>query len=144
MTMVQEHQAGHGLYKSAVLLVSLGSDLAAQVLSQMDDGHVESLIGEMTRLRQVDAVERDRVVEEFTSRVEEAPGEAGGPEYARRVLEQAVGPERARQMLGEESPAESESLSLAGILETTSPESLAALVADDHPQLIALLIGQLS
>ena len=77
MTMVGEDQARHGLYKSAVLLVSLGSELAAQVLSQMDDRHVERLIGEMIRLRHVDAVERDRVVEEFTSRLE---GEAGGPD----------------------------------------------------------------
>ena len=60
MTMVGEDQARHGLYKSAVLLVSLGSELAAQVLSQMDDRHVERLIGEMIRLRHVDAVERDR------------------------------------------------------------------------------------
>ena len=119
-------EARHGLYKSAVLLVSLGSELAAQVLSQMDDRHVERLIGEMIRLRHVDAVERDRVVEEFTSRLEEVPGEAGGPEYARRVIEQAVGPERARRISGEAGarsagpgpgPEESEPLSLAGVLD---------------------------
>jgi flagellar motor switch protein FliG len=143
--MLAEHPTGEGLHKSAVLLVSLGPDLAAQVLSQMDERHVAHVIAEMTRLGRVDAGECHRVVEEFNSRLEaEAGGAEGGPEYARRVLEQAVGPERARQILGEASPDEPEPLSLAAILETTSPESLAALVADEHPQLIALLVGQLS
>jgi flagellar motor switch protein FliG len=145
MTLAGDPPTGQGLYKSAVLLVSLGPDLAAQVLSQMDERHLESVIAEMIRLGKVDAGECHRVLEEFNSRLEgDAGGKEGGPDYARRVLEQAVGPERARQILGGASPDKPEPLSLAAILEMTSPESLAALVADEHPQLIALLIGQLS
>lgn len=145
MTPPADQPAGQGVYKSAVFLVSLGTDLAAQVLSQMDESHVESLIAAMTRLGRVDAGERDRVLEEFDARLEGAENEvAGGPKFARRVLEQAVGPERARQILGAASPEGPEPRSLASMIETTAPESLAALVADEHPQLIALLIGQLS
>jgi flagellar motor switch protein FliG len=133
-----------GVYKSAVLLASLGTEVAAQVLSRLDETHVEALIREMTRLGHVRVEERDRVLEELQHRLEhEAAEPAGGLDFARNVLEQAVGPEKAGRILSDISP-ESDSHSLAAILEYTSPASLAVLVADEHPQWIALLAGQLS
>jgi flagellar motor switch protein FliG len=133
-----------GVYKSAVVLASLGADAAARVLSEMDDGYVEILVREMSRMAPVRAEERDEVLEEFTTRLAQGALEAvGGMEYARRVLEQALGPERASQLLGESEEHISSGPPLATILETTSPESLAALVADEHPQLISLLSSQL-
>jgi flagellar motor switch protein FliG len=145
MSIVADRPSNERLHKSAVLLASLGTDLAARVLSHMEDQHVEALIGEMTRLGHIRTVERYQVLEEFGSRIDEDPeGVTAGPEYARLLLEQAIGPERAGQFLNGRSTAEPASPSLATILETTSPESLAALVADEHPQLIALLIGQLT
>ena len=88
------------LYKSAVLLLTLGTEAAARVLSQMDEQHVEGLIAEMTRLGRVGAEEQERIVEEFSSRFEgEERSVAGGAEDARRLLEEAVGPERAGQIL---------------------------------------------
>src|SRR4029079_12567698 len=68
----------------------------------------------------------------------------GGPEYARRLLEEAVGPERAQAILSGGAEAAPRAASLASILETPPPSSLAALVSDEHPQLIALLAGQLT
>lgn len=144
MATVEEPSSGGGLYKSAVLLISLGAEAAAQVLSQMDEPHVESLVAEMARLGRIDAQEREQVLSEFSARLEGEPeGAAGGPEYARRVLEQAVGPERARRILEGGAAEDSDGPSLASLIETTSPASLAALVADEHPQLVALLVGQL-
>src|SRR5437667_7925369 len=102
--------AGEGLYKSAVFLLSLGTDAAARVLSQMDDRHVESLITEMTNIGSVQAEEQERIVEEFSDRFDgEADVVTGGPEYARRLLEEAVGPERAQAILGGGSDADSNS-----------------------------------
>jgi flagellar motor switch protein FliG len=145
MTTPEARPSSQGLYKSAVLLVALGADAAAQVLSQMDERQVESLAAEITRLGRIEAQERDRVLDEFSARLAgEAEATAGGPEYARRVLEQAVGPERAQRILSGAAAEEADGASLESLLETIPPASLAALVADEHPQLIALLIGQLS
>ena len=44
--MVAQRPSGDGLYKSAVLLASLGTEAAARVLSHMDDLNVEALIAE--------------------------------------------------------------------------------------------------
>jgi flagellar motor switch protein FliG len=132
------------LYKSAVLLLTLGTEVAARVLSQMDERHVESLIAEMTRLGRVRADEQERVVAEFSNRLEDEAGTvAGGPEYAKRLLAEALGPERADQLMPGDTSGEHPSSPLQTILATTSPTSLAALVADEHPQLIALLAGQM-
>lgn len=133
-----------GVFKSAILLTSLGTDLAARVLSHMDDEHVELLIGAMTQLGPLAAEEREQVLAEFEHRLaSRGEGALGGAEHARRILEQAKGPEKASQILNNLSPDGAAGPTLATILETTSPRSLAALVADEHPQLIALLIGQL-
>jgi flagellar motor switch protein FliG len=125
-------------------LASLGPELAARVLSHLDDRQVELLIREMTQLRRVPVTERDLVLEEFGWRLDENAGATeGGVEVARQMLEHAVGSERAAQMLMEIAPEATVPPSLATILESTSPQSLAALVEDEHPQIIALLVSQL-
>ena len=50
----------------------------------------------------------------------------GGPEYARRLLEEAVGSERAQAIMSGGTGSDPDAPSLASILETTSPSSLAA------------------
>jgi flagellar motor switch protein FliG len=142
--MLAEPPASEGRYKSAVFLLSLGTEVAARVLSQMDDRNVEGLVAEMGRIGRVRADEQERIAVEFNERFEtNASTVEGGPEYARQLLEVAVGPERAEKILGAAS-GEPEGPSLASVLESTSPTSLAALVSDEHPQLIALLAGQLT
>lgn len=133
-----------GVYKSAILLASLGEDLAAQVLKHMDEREVELLVREMVRLGQIGAEARDQVLEEFGRRLRQNADTVSGAEYARSLLERALGPEPARRILGELEASDSATPPLATILERTPPESLAALVLDEHPQLIALLVGQLS
>ena len=130
-----------GLYKSAVLLASLGADLAAQVLSHMAEREVEVLVQEVARLDRVPTEDCERVLAELGSQPEGGiQGKLGGPEYARSMLERAVGPEKADRMLSEldQGPP-----ALAAFLQNTPAESLAAVVADEAPQTIALLLWQL-
>src|SRR5687768_15520368 len=119
MTTSSSQPTPGGLHRSAVLLASLGTEAAARVLSHMDDSHVEALIGAMSRLGHVPATEREEVAEQFGCMIEEDPvGFVGGPEYARQLLEQAVGPEKAGQLLGGQAGSGPPSPSLETILET--------------------------
>lgn len=133
-----------GIYKSAVLLATLGADLASRVLTHMGEREVELLVREMARMGRVQAGERDRVLEEFRERLMQDSGTSGGVDVARQMLEQTVGAEKARQLLGELEPGPSAAPPLALLLEATTLDQLATLVADEHPQLIALLVGQLA
>lgn len=143
MTMTADAPKTTGLYKSSVLLASLGTDVAAKVLTHLEDREVEALIGGMTKIGRVKAEDRDPILKEFLQRMREDPGSEGGVDLARQILEQAMGADKAMQVLGDVLPVEPAPPSLTGILQSTAPESLAALVADEHPQLIALLVGQL-
>ena len=85
-----------GRKKAAVLLVSLGPDRAAQVFKHLRDDEIETLSLEMAKLQRVDPFTQATVLEELAATVEAYDSLlAGGVDYAREVLERALGPERA-------------------------------------------------
>ena len=79
-----------------MLLVSLGPDRAAEVFKHLRDEEIETLSLEMAKLQRVDPVTTGAVLEEFAATIEAYDSlMAGGVDYAREVLERALGP-RAR------------------------------------------------
>lgn len=131
-------------YRGAIFLTALGTELAARVLSCLNEAEVEVLIQAMSKLGHVSAEEKESVLkysEEDLSRF--ANGLTAGPEYSRRLLEQAVGPEKAANILGRSVVQEKKAITLESILSDTPPEDLAVLVAEEHPQMIAVLVSQL-
>src|ERR1700761_5045174 len=90
-----------GRKKAAVLLVSLGPDRAAQVFKHLRDEEIESLSLEMAKLQRVDPMTTGSGLEEFAATVEAFDSlMSGGVDYAREVLERALGPERALEIIG--------------------------------------------
>src|ERR1700755_195833 len=90
-----------GRKKAAVLLVSLGPDKAAEVFKHLRDEEIESLSLEMAKLQRVDPLTTGSVLEEFAATIEAYDSlMAGGVDYAREVLERALGPEGAREIIG--------------------------------------------
>jgi flagellar motor switch protein FliG len=101
----------------------------------------------MTRLGAVAPDERDSIVEEFERCIEDERGMLyGGINAAKQILESAVGPERASRFLEKVAPdmPREEVQSFKRAIEGVPPASLAALLADEHPQVIALLATNLS
>src|SRR5437879_10530270 len=91
----------HGRKKAAVLLVSLGPDRAAEVFKHLRDDEIESLSLEMAKLQRVDPITTATVLEELAATVEAYDSlMSGGVDYARDVLERALGPERALEIIG--------------------------------------------
>src|ERR1700733_15922415 len=90
-----------GRKKAAVLLVSLGPDRAAEVFKHLRDEEIETLSLEMAKLQRVDPLTQATVLEELAATVEAYDSLlAGGVDYAREVLERALGPERALEIIG--------------------------------------------
>src|SRR5271168_3498480 len=90
-----------GRQKAAVLLVSLGSDKAAEVFKHLRDDEIESLSLDMAKLDNVDAGISTFVFEELAATVQgEEASLTGGVDYAREVLERALGPDRALEIVG--------------------------------------------
>src|SRR2546423_13706306 len=91
----------NGRQKAAVLLVSIGPERAAGLLSHLHDEEIEALTLEMAKMRQVAAETTEAVmteVGETTSAIE--VGGHGGCDYARDVLEKSAGPARAADTMG--------------------------------------------
>jgi flagellar motor switch protein FliG len=131
-----------GRKKAAVLLVSLGPEKAAEVFKHLRDEEIESLSLEMAKLQRVDPLTTATVLEEFAATVEAFDSlMSGGVDYARDVLERALGAERALEIIGrlssviEMRPFE--------FLRKTPPEQLVAFLRNESPQTVALVVANL-
>jgi flagellar motor switch protein FliG len=131
-----------GRQKAAVLLISLGTERAANVLKHLSEREVESLSAEVAGLWRVRPETSAAVMGEIEERLassDPATGGVGGPEFAREVLEQLVGAERAEEIIGsvttkpEARPFE--------FLRRTPPEQVCAFLKDESPQTIALVVA---
>jgi flagellar motor switch protein FliG len=131
-----------GRKKAAVLLVSLGPEKAAEVFKHLQYDEIEGLSLEMAKLHQVDPAITSGVMEELAATVQAFDSlAAGGVEYARDVLERAIGPERAAEIIGrlssviEMRPFE--------FLRRTPPEQIVTFLRNEAPQTVALVVANL-
>lgn len=131
-----------GLVDSAILLLALGEEAAAEVFRQLAPKEVERLGEAMARLRSTDRERLQQVLERF----HETAGRhdslvADNDAYVRRVLTRALGEDRARPMLERVVPEAGGS----GIerLRWMDAESVAAVIAGEHPQIVASVLVHL-
>jgi flagellar motor switch protein FliG len=131
-----------GRTKAAVLLVSLGKERAADVFRHLREEEIESLSLEMAKLQRVEPSTTESVLEEMVATVEAYDSlAAGGVEYAREVLERALGTNRAMEIIGrlstviEMRPFE--------FLRRTPPEQIVTFLHNESPQTVALVIANL-
>ena len=89
-----------GARKAAVLMAAIGSERAAAVMQRLGDDEIESVSMEMMRLNAVAAETTDSVFSELAASTSAGAPVAGGIELAREVIERALGPERAMELLG--------------------------------------------
>jgi flagellar motor switch protein FliG len=132
-----------GLRKAAILLVQLGQEHASKVLGAMHEAEMEELVAEIARLQHVESAVAAAVLEEF---VETAAARQyasqGGLGYARDLLEEGLGSDRAREVMGRLEAAISEMP--FQFLRRTDARQLLSFLQDEHPQTIALVLAHLS
>lgn len=87
-----------GARKAALLLLSLGKEEAAKVMSHLDDRMIEDVIQEMSQIRSVSKIEREKILNEFQQTINGLGNKGGGKETARELLSRTVGSERADQI----------------------------------------------
>ncbi len=131
-----------GARKAAVLMAALGSERAANVLQRLGEEEIESLSMEMANLSSVGAEVTESIFSELAELAKARElGAAGGMDFARGVIERALGPERAAEVLGRLS-ARSETPPF-DFLQRVPPERTAALLRSESPQTIALILASL-
>ncbi len=129
--------------KAAIALVAFGSDVSAQVLKSLSEPDMERLTIEIANLGDVPADIEKRVVDEcYNIFMARKYISQGGVDFAKNVLEKAVGLERANQILSRLESA----LRTTGfnMLKNIDSRQLVSFIQHEHPQTIALILTQLT
>ena len=131
-----------GTQKSAILMMLLGEDEASEILRNLSPKEVQHLGAAMYSVQGLDQDTVNRVLDEFLAIIKEQTGLGlGAGNYIRNVLTKALGEDKAESVLGRITPSSSDRP--IEILDWMDARSIAELVIDENPQIIALIIAYL-
>jgi len=89
-----------GRQKAAILLISLGPEVSAQIFKHLRDEEIEQLTLEIANVRKVDSSEKDSVLAEFHQIcLAQEYISQGGINYAKDILQKALGEQKALEVI---------------------------------------------
>lgn len=98
--MVKALQSLSGRQKAAILLITLGPDVSAQIFKHLREEEIEQLTLEIANVRKVDSSERDTIMSEFYQIcLAQEYISQGGIAYAKDILEKALGSQKALEVI---------------------------------------------
>ncbi|GIO10855.1 flagellar motor switch protein FliG [Cohnella xylanilytica] len=131
-----------GRQKAAILLITLGPDVSAQVFKHLRDEEIEQLTLEIANVRKVDNAEKETILSEFHQIcVAQEYLTQGGITYAKEILEKALGSQKASDILHR----------LTATLQVrpfdfarkAEPTQILNFIQNENPQTIALVLSYL-
>ncbi|MFA7623963.1 MAG: flagellar motor switch protein FliG [Pusillimonas sp.] len=129
--------------RCAILVMSLGEDAAAEVFKHLSPPEIQQISGAMAGIKQLTRADVDKVLTDFREEADQFMAVSlGSEDYIRSVLTKALGTDRAAGLIEDILDAEA---GTGGIdaLNWLDPNSVAELVADEHPQIIATILVHL-
>lgn len=131
-----------GTQKAAILMMLVGENAASGVLRHLSPGEVQNLGEAMYSVRNVDHHTVNSVLDEFIAALgEQSTIGVGANAYIRNVLTGALGQDKAQSVLTRITPKSS--VRPIEILDWMDAHSIAELISDEHPQIIALVVASL-
>ncbi len=131
-----------GIQKGAILMLALGEDEAAEVMKYLGPREVQKLGAAMSVMKGVANEDLDAVLEDFRNQTEmHSSLGLDSDEYIRTVLTKALGNDKAssllNRILGGRDASGIESL------KWMDAQSVADLIRNEHPQIIATILVHL-
>jgi len=131
-----------GRQKAAIFLIALGPELSAKVFQHMREDEIEQLTYEIATMRNVTPEEKEKVLEEFAElALAQDYISLGGIEYAQQLLESALGPQKAQEII--QRLTASLHVRPFDFARKTDPSQLLSFIQHEHPQTIALIMAYL-
>ncbi len=130
-----------GSEKAAILMVSIGNELAGELFKKLSVKEVESLVREISQLGKFSNEVKIAVLREFNELLEaNSYINIGGVDYAKSILEESVGNVRATEIINrliysKKSPFD--------FLKKADVTQIQNLVQKEMPQTIALILSYL-
>ncbi len=131
-----------GKQKAAILLISLGPDVSAQVYKHLSEEEIEQLTLEIANVRKVDSGMKEEILEQFHSLILAQDYIAqGGIGYAKSILEKALGESNAMDIINRlTSTLQVRPFDFA---RKSDPSQILNFIQNEHPQTIALILSYL-
>jgi flagellar motor switch protein FliG len=132
----------NGRQKAAQFLIALGPEFSAKIFKTLKEDELEQITLEIANVRKVPNERVTEIMKEFyemclaTQYISQ-----GGIDYAREVLEKALGPDRAFDIIGRISA--SLQVRPFDFVRKTEPSQLLNFIQGEHPQTIALILAYL-
>ncbi|MFT8447194.1 MAG: flagellar motor switch protein FliG [Liquorilactobacillus nagelii] len=128
-----------GVRKAAILLISLGSETSSKIMKLLPENLIKKLTYAIANIEAVDSDEQSQVLNEVVNTIHAHKYVLdGGIDYAKNLLMQAVGPQKAKEILDvlkqiqlKERPFD--------IVRRADVKQLVNLLSDEHPQTVALI-----
>lgn len=93
-------QSLSGRQKAAILLITLGPEVSAQIFKHLRDDEIEQLTLEIANVRKVDSSDRENILSEFHQIcLAQEYISQGGIAYAKEILEKALGESKAQDVI---------------------------------------------
>jgi flagellar motor switch protein FliG len=130
-----------GAQKAAILLLSFGEEISAEIFKHMTEFEIKRIGGAMSRLGRLEQEVVDEVIDDFYNILQQnTKFFYGGNDFTKNVIGQAFKGGEADELI--ESLALGSSANLDA-LELIDPRTLATFVRGEHPQTIALILAHL-
>jgi len=131
-----------GRQKSAIFLVSIGSELSAEIFKYLREDEIETLTFEIARLETIDSDQKDMILQEFQELMMANQFiSTGGIDYARELLEKSLGSQKAIDIINRLTS--SLQVRPFDFIRRTDPTHLLNFIQQEHPQTIALILAYL-
>ncbi|MBL8019238.1 MAG: flagellar motor switch protein FliG [Leptospirales bacterium] len=128
-----------GRQKAAVFLITLGPEVASDIFKHLREDEIETLTFEMARVNNVDPAEKEGVLVEFNElMMAQQFITTGGIDYAREVLERAVGTQKSIDIINRLTS--SIQVRPFDFVRRTDPTQLLNFIQYEHPQTVALIL----
>jgi flagellar motor switch protein FliG len=136
-----------GARKAAMFLMGIGDQLSVDIIRQLAPDEIRRINGEISALDAVPPEHMLSVFKEFEAMSASSRFFAkGGPESARRLIEQAMGKEKTQLLLDGDRPREEkvEPVGPEGPFADVDPQELAKVLREENPQTLALILANLA
>lgn len=130
-----------GVEKSAILLLSLGEDQAAEILKHLGPREVQKVSKAMAQLKSVPLEKIEEVLDDLRMQTDKGAAMSADDDMIRSMLVKALGDDRAANLISRILQG-GETAGIDGLKWMDGP-AVAELIKNEHPQIIATIIAHL-
>ncbi|HEY1341959.1 MAG TPA: flagellar motor switch protein FliG [Bryobacteraceae bacterium] len=144
-TTKNEAESLSSLRKAAMLLIVLGEQASADMLTQLSEEDVQKVSREVAKITAISAEQAEGVLNEFHHIT--TAGDyvvRGGIDFARKLLTTAFAPDVAKRLLDRLTKALGAEATSFDAIQKADPQQLAKFIHNEHPQTIALVLSHLN